>query len=409
MSELKRTPLYNVHVAAGATMVDFGGWEMPVQYPTGIIAEHLYTRSSCSLFDVSHMGRVLVEGPQRLEFLQYVLTSNVAALRCGCAQYCMIPNERGGAVDDAYLYMFEEDRYLLVVNASNKEKDLKHLLPIAEKFDVKVTDISAQYAAIAVQGPLSRCLLEKLSGGKQLTAPVKNACGTVKLEGHTVWLSTTGYTGEPVGYEVYLKSEDAVWLWNRLTEMGAKPAGLGARDTLRLESSMPLYGHELGTDHSGKEIPIFAVPLAKFAVNFSEEKGDFIGKEALQKQLAAYSRILNKDFGDVSDLPRRIMPICLVDRGVLRGGMTVYKDGKEVGWVTSGTMIPYYDFGETFDTANVGKRSIGLAYLDSPIQREETVEVDIRGKRFKAVIPHAHMSAKNPPYVRPVIWKEPNE
>ncbi len=361
MSELKRTPLYNAHVAAGATMVDFGGWEMPVQYPTGIIAEHLYTRSSCSLFDVSHMGRVLVEGPQKLEFLQYVLTSNAAALRCGCAQYCMIPNERGGAVDDAYLYMFEEDRYLLVVNASNKEKDLNHLLPIAEKFDVQVTDISAQYAAIAVQGPLSRSLLEELSGGKQLTAPAKNACGTVDLEGHTVWLSTTGYTGEPVGYEVYLKSEDAVWLWNRLTEMGAKPAGLGARDTLRLESSMPLYGHELGTDHSGKEIPIFAVPLAKFAVNFSAEKGDFIGKEALEKQFAAYSRILNKDFGDVSDLPRRIMPICLVDRGVLRGGMTVYKDGKEVGWVTSGTMIPYYEFEETFDTANVGKRSMGLA------------------------------------------------
>lgn len=127
MSELKRTQLYDVHVAAGAEMVDFGGWEMPIQYPGGIIAEHLYTRQVCSLFDVSHMGRLLIEGPQRKEFLQHVLTSNVAALDVGLAQYCIIPNENGGAVDDAYLYMFQEDNYLLVVNAANIDKDLAHL------------------------------------------------------------------------------------------------------------------------------------------------------------------------------------------------------------------------------------------------------------------------------------------
>lgn len=127
MSELKRTQLYDVHVAAGAEMVDFGGWEMPIQYPGGIIAEHLYTRQVCSLFDVSHMGRLLVEGPERKAFLQHVLTSNVAALDVGLAQYCIIPNENGGAVDDAYLYMFQEDNYLLVVNAANTEKDLAHL------------------------------------------------------------------------------------------------------------------------------------------------------------------------------------------------------------------------------------------------------------------------------------------
>ena len=406
MTELKRTPLYNVHVAAGATMVDFGGWDMPVQYPTGIVAEHLFTRSRCSLFDVSHMGRILIEGPQRLDYLQYVLSNNAAALKLNTAQYSMIPNENGGAVDDVYLYMFEEDKYFLVVNASNKEKDLKHLLPLAKNFDVKITDISDTCAAIAVQGPLSRDLLQKLAGGKELTAPAKNACGTVDLEGRTAWVATTGYTGEPIGYEVYLKNEDAIWLWDRLVQMGAKPAGLGARDTLRLEASMPLYGHELGVDASGKEIPIFAVPLAKFAVNFSEEKGDFIGKNALLEQSAAYSRILNKDFGDVEALPRRIMPICLVDRGVIRGGMTVYKDGKEIGWITSGTMVPYYEFEDDFDAASVGKRSIGLAYIDSTVQREEFVEVDIRGKLAKAVIPRAHMSAKVPPYVRPVIWKE---
>lgn len=409
MSELKRTPLYDTHVKAGATMVDFGGWDMPVQYPTGIVAEHLYTRSSCSLFDVSHMGRLIVEGPERVKFLQYVLTSNVEALTLNTAQYCIIPNENGGAVDDAYLYMFEEERYLLVVNASNLEKDKKHLLAIAPKFDVKITDISPVYAAVAVQGPLSRELLEKLAGGKELTAPKKNACGTVMLEGHEARLSTTGYTGEPIGYEVYMKNDDAVWLWDRLTEMGAKPAGLGARDTLRLESSMPLYGHELGTDHDGGEIPIFAVPLAKFAVSFLESKGDFIGKKALQKQFDAFTRIQNGDVSDVSDLPRRILPITLVDRGVIRGGMAVYKDGKEVGHITSGTMIPYYEFGETFSTENVGKRSIGLAYIDSTVQREEYVEVDVRGKRLKAVIPRSHMNGRTPPYVLPIVWKEPNE
>lgn len=405
MSKLKRTPLYDIHVSAGGTMVDFGGWEMPVQYPTGIVAEHLYTRSNCSLFDVSHMGRILVEGPERVKYLQYVLTSNVEALTKNTAQYCIIPNENGGAVDDAYLYMFSEDKYLLVVNASNKEKDLAYLLSFADKFKVKLTDISDEYAAVAVQGPLSRKLLEELAGG-ELTAPKKNACGTVSLEGHVARLSATGYTGEPVGYEVYMKNSDAVWLWNRLTQVGAKPAGLGARDTLRLESSMPLYGHEMGTDPSGKEMPIFAVPLAKFAVNFSESKGEFIGRQALLKQFEAYTRILNKDFSDTAALPKRIMPICLVDRGVIRGGMTVYKDGKEIGWVTSGTMIPYYDFEDEFNSDRIGRRSIGLAYLDSSVEREEYVEVDIRGKRLKAVIPQTHMSAKNPPYVHPVVWKE---
>ena len=406
MSDLKRTVLYDVHVAAGATMVDFGGWDMPVQYPSGIVAEHLYTRSNCSLFDVSHMGRLVIEGPQRLEYLQYVLTSNVAALKMNGAQYCIIPNENGGAIDDAFLYRFEEDKILLVVNASNTDKDLNHLLPLAEKFDVKVTNMTDKSCSIAVQGPLAKQMLEELSGGKELTAPTRNACGIVDLEGHTVWLSTTGYTGEPIGYEVYTKNEDAAWLWNRLVEMGAKPAGLGARDTLRLEAVMPLYGHEMGADASGKEMPIYAVPLAKFAVSFAEEKGDFIGKEALAKQFEAYTRIVNKDFSDIEALPKRIMPICLVDRGVIRAGMTVYQNGEEVGWITSGTMIPYYDFEEAFSAERTGKRSIGLAYLHSPIQRKDYVEVDVRGKRLKAVIPTSHMSQKNPPYVRPIVWKE---
>lgn len=179
MSELKRTQLYDVHVAAGATMVDFGGWEMPIQYPSGIIAEHLYTRQVCSLFDVSHMGRLLIEGPQRKEFLQHVLTSNVSALDLNMAQYCIIPNENGGAVDDAYLYLFQEDNYLLVVNAANIDKDLEHLNRALSGFDCTITNISDQWASIAVQGPKSKEMLMTLTGGVSPTKePTKNSLGT---------------------------------------------------------------------------------------------------------------------------------------------------------------------------------------------------------------------------------------
>ena len=157
MSELKRTQLYEVHVQAGASMVDFGGWEMPIQYPSGIVAEHLYTRHACSLFDVSHMGRLLIDGPDRLAFLQHLLTSHVPGREWNTAQYCIIPASDGSAVDDAYLYRFEEDRYLLVVNAANTAKDLAHLEQARRNYNCTITNITSDYAAIAVQGPKSCC------------------------------------------------------------------------------------------------------------------------------------------------------------------------------------------------------------------------------------------------------------
>mgnify|MGYP000989930362 FL=1 len=414
MSELKRTQLYDVHVAAGATMVDFGGWEMPIQYPSGIIAEHLYTRQVCSLFDVSHMGRLLVEGPQRKEFLQHVLTSNVSALDLNMAQYCIIPNENGGAVDDAYLYLFQEDSYLLVVNAANIDKDLEHLNRALSGFDCTITNISDQWASIAVQGPKSKEMLMTLTGGVSPTKePTKNSLGTVSLEGRQARIAKTGYTGEPLGYEVYVRSEDAVWLWNRLVELGARPAGLGARDTLRMEASFPLYGHEMGTAPDGTEIPIFAVPLAKFAVSFSAQKGDFIGRAALERQHQAFIRHMDRDFSDLSPLPRRIAPIALLDRGVMRAGMEIYKGDKLVGWVTSGTMVPYFKTqGEGLSTVILeasGKRAIGLCYIDSDVLVDDTVEVDIRGKRLKAVIPARHMSVGAPPFARPLLYGEQEE
>ena len=414
MSELKRTQLYDVHVSAGATMVDFGGWEMPIQYPSGIIAEHLYTRQVCSLFDVSHMGRLLIEGPQRKEFLQHVLTSNVSALDLNMAQYCIIPNENGGAVDDAYLYLFQEDNYLLVVNAANIDKDLEHLNRALSGFDCTITNISDRWASIAVQGPKSKEMLMTLTGGVSPTKePTKNSLGTVSLEGRQARIAKTGYTGEPLGYEVYVRSEDAVWLWNRLVELGARPAGLGARDTLRMEASFPLYGHEMGIAPDGTEIPIFAVPLAKFAVSFSAQKGDFIGRAALERQHQAFIRHMDRDFSDMSALPRRIAPIALLDRGVMRAGMEIYKGDKLVGWVTSGTMVPYFKTqGEGLSTVILeasGKRAIGLCYIDSDVLVDDTVEVDIRGKRLKAVIPARHMSVGAPPFARPLLYGEQEE
>ncbi len=393
MSELKRTPLYDAHVAAGATMVDFGGWEMPIQYPAGIVSEHLCDRKHCGIFDVSHMGRLIVEGPQRVEFLQKVLTSNVAALIPGRAQYCMIPTETGGAVDDAYLYMYEDDKYLLIVNASNTDKDLAHFAKYLPDYECTITNITDTYSSIAVQGPDAEAILKTLSGGAEITGPKKNDLGEVIMEGRAVRASRTGYTGDPTGWELFIDAGQAAWLWNRLIELGARPTGLGARDTLRLEAGLPLYGHELGTDASGTEIPIFAVSLAKFAVSFQEEKGDFIAKELLAEQKAAGTA-------------KKIVPIALLDRGVMRGGMDIYQNDKHIGWVTSGTMVPYYHFdenGSILDTTS--KRSIGFAYLDSSVTKEDIFHIDVRGKRLKARIVEKHMDQTQPPYGRAVIEK----
>lgn len=409
MSDLKRTQLYDLHVLSGASMVDFGGWEMPIQYPDGIVGEHLYTRHACSLFDVSHMGRLLIEGAERVPFLQHVLTSNVMALEVNQAQYCIIPDENGCAVDDAYLYRFEENRFLLVVNAANTEKDLAHLTGIVSGYDCTVTDITKDDALIAVQGPKSRELLSALAGGEAVTELKKNALNTLQMEGRTVRVSRTGYTGEPLGYEVFVASEDARWLWNRLMELGARPAGLGARDTLRMEAGLPLYGHEMGVDPDGVPMPIFAVPLARFAVSFSEQKGGYIGREPLERQHTALQKIMSRDFGDLSVLPRRIQPITLLERGVIRGGMPVYRRGERIGWVTSGTMVPYYRHeGEGLATKildDTAKRAIGLAYLASDVLKDDVVEVDIRGKRLKAVIPPYHMRVDAPPFACAILYQ----
>ncbi len=391
MSELKRTPLYDAHVAAGATMVDFGGWEMPIQYPAGIVAEHLYDRKVCGIFDVSHMGRLIIEGPDRLAFVQKVLTNNAATLVPGRCQYTMIPTEDGTAVDDAYLYMFEEDKFMLVVNASNTDKDLEHFAKYLPEFDCTITNVTATYSSIAVQGPEAEKMLMVLSGGAPITGPKKNDTNELTMEGRTVRASRTGYTGDPIGFELFIDAAEVNWLWKRLIELGAAPTALGARDTLRLEAGLPLYGHELGEAADGKEIPIFAVPLARFAVSFAEEKGDFVGKEKLLAQ---------KENG----VEKKCMPIGLIDRGIVRGGMEVYLGDKHIGWVTSGTMVPYYNFDENGNILETtGKRAIGFAYIDSSVTKEDVISIDVRGKRLKAKVVAKHMAQNLPPYGRAVI------
>lgn len=411
MSELKRTQLYDAHVKAGATMVDFGGWEMPIQYPEGIVAEHLYTRSACGLFDVSHMGRLIIEGPERVAFLQHVLSSNVESLGLNQAQYCIIPAEDGSAVDDAYLYRFEEDRFLLVVNASNTDKDLAWFEPIVKNFDCTIRNITNETVSIAVQGPKSEEILKKLAGVDEVTKPARNNLSTLMMEGRKVLVSRTGYTAEPIGYELFLKNEDAYWMWNRLIELGGKPAGLGARDTLRMEGMLPLYGDEMGVDEEGKPMPIFALALARFAVSFDEAKGNFIGREALLKQSEAAASFRAKNYTPeaMETLRKRVRPIALLDRGVMRHGMGVYRNGEQIGWVTSGTMIPYFKTegeGENVKLLDeTGKRAIGICYIASDVPVNGEVEVDVRGKRLKAVIPSKHITNNVPPYVVPVIYK----
>ena len=411
MSKTKRTVFHDRHVALGAKMVKFGGWEMPLQYPAGIINEHLTTRREAGLFDVSHMGRFIIRGAGALKFLQYVLSNNAEALdiRETGAQYTLIPNETGGAVDDAYLYCFVEGEYLLVVNAANREKDWEHLQMFLKDFsDVEVIDRTEEIVMLALQGPLSRKIMEEIITSGLLPEPIRNAVNTVKIENAEVKIARTGYTGEPLCFELFTGRDNGLMLWDLLLAKGATPTGLGARDTLRLEAGLPLYGHELGQDNDGKEIPILACPFTKFAVSFSDHKGDFIGRRALTRQFKALSKIISRDYSLISDLPRRIKPVAVAGRGIAREGAKVFKDGTHVGYVTSGTMIPFWvPEGDGLFSAQTDQhqlRSICLTYIDSSIIEDGKVTIEIRGKTVNAVVVPFHLRSDAPPYARPIVF-----
>jgi aminomethyltransferase len=392
-------------------MVEFGGWDMPLLYPSGVVEEHLNTRSGVDIFDVSHMGRFIIRGANALRFIQHVLTNNAEALDLAPAgaQYTLIASETGAAVDDAFLYRFVEGEYLLVVNASNRIKDLEHLRRYAESFDgVELIDRTYDIAMFALQGPKSRELLEAVVEAGALPEPYRNGVGVARIAGAGVMVSRTGYTGEPIGFELFVDRANALMLWDLLLEKGARPAGLAARDTLRLESALPLYGHEYGYDPDGKEIPCFAAPIGKLAVSFSPLKGDFIGRAALEKQFAAYSRIIARDYSTIADLPRMFKCVAVTGRGIARAGARVFKGDKHVGYISSGTMAPSWVFDDngllSRQTGEHKLRAICLAYIDSDIIEDDRLIIDIRGKIVEAVVVEYHLRSDAPPYAHPIIY-----
>ena len=408
---LQRTPLNAWHRAHGGRMVDFGGWEMPVQYAPGILKEHLATRRQAGLFDVSHMGRFRIAGFEALGFLQYVLSNNAAALRPGFSQYTMIPNEAGGLLDDAYLYRFAAAEYTLVVNAANRQKDWAHLQEHAGRFsEIELEDRTDSIAMIAFQGPLSRRILAESLERGCLPDPAHNRLSEAAIRGTPLRLARTGYTGEPVGFELFVPAEKAEEIWSLLFEIGAPagilPIGLGARDTLRLEAGMPLYGHEFGTDPDGREIPAFAFPLTKIAVSFAEAKGEFVGRAALLEQFRQTQKIQAGTYEPTECLRRRILPLAVLDRGVVRQGNEVFVADRKVGVVTSGTTVPYWEFegeGATMRiTDRTARRAIALAYVDAELQPEQRVEAEVRKKRLAAQIVRWHGRSEAPPYFRAI-------
>ncbi|WP_429885774.1 glycine cleavage system aminomethyltransferase GcvT [Geoalkalibacter halelectricus] len=355
---LKRTALYSVHRELGARMVEFGGWEMPVQY-RGVIEEHLAVRHAAGLFDVSHMGEIEVQGRDALAFLQELTINDVARLANGQAQYTAMCYPDGGVVDDLLLYRFDAEHYLLCVNAANTEKDfawIEQVLEDSQLSAVTCRNVSADFAQLALQGPGAALILSRLTD-----TDLSRIAGYHFYEGLVAQVPTlisrTGYTGED-GFELYSHPESAETLWNHLLaagrEDGLVPVGLGARDTLRLEMKYPLYGHELSPEISPLEAGLGWITRL--------EKSSFIGRQALLRQ---------KEQG----IARCLVGLRLTDAGVPRAGYPVYHGGEPIGTVTSGTLSPSL------------RQGIAIALVRSDVRRPGTLlEIGIRRRRVAAEI-----------------------
>jgi aminomethyltransferase len=347
---LRRTPLHDAHVALGARLVPFAGWDMPVQYPGGISLEHRAVRERCGLFDVSHMGEFIVRGPDATAFVNAVTSNDVAALADGQIQYSTLLTERGTIVDDLLVYRFPEWLFL-VVNAGNREADLAHLRAQLTGFDCTVEDVSDRWALLAVQGPNAPAVVQRLTDTD--LAPIRYyrfVEGTVA--GVPALISRTGYTGE-LGFELYVPWDQARVVWDALLAGGdVTPCGLGARDTLRLEAGMALYGHELDRDTTPLEAGLaWLVKLGK---------PSFTGKSVLRQQ--------HED-----GIDRRLVGFTFDERAIPRAGMPVWYGDVHVGVVRSGTMSP------TLGTP------IGTCYLPAAgAVPGSTFEVDVRGRRVRA-------------------------
>ncbi|MDJ0949026.1 MAG: glycine cleavage system aminomethyltransferase GcvT [Alphaproteobacteria bacterium] len=409
---LRETVLHEWHAKHGGKMVDFAGWDMPVQYETGTIQEHLATRRHAGLFDVSHMGRYEITGPGAEDFLLGVLTNDARALATGQAQYTFIPNEAGGAVDDAYLYKLGETRFLLVVNAGNREKDWRWLNEHKDAGEMALTDVSEDLGMMALQGPHATAILEQVVAKAELPENKRNRLSVTKFEGGDLIVARSGYTGESVCFELFPETGKTVALWERLVALGAEPVGLGARDSLRLEAGLPLYGHELGRDPEDREIPIFANALALFAVRHTDTH-DYVGRAALEAQREEFIHIRRGELDVPTEarlLKRLVLPIAgFAGRKPLRAGFKVLHEGEDVGYVTSGTSVPYTRFYGEGHTATPSEdhdlRPIGLALVDSGLRyrTDRPVVLDIlddRGKSFEVELVEKNLWP-TAPYARP--------
>jgi aminomethyltransferase len=352
-SSLKKTPLFDVHVAAGARMVDFGGWNMPVQY-SSILEEHHAVRNAVGLFDVSHMGEIEIQGPEAVRLVDYLTVNHAAKLQAGQAQYSALLYEHGGFVDDILVHKVSDSHYFLCVNAANQEKDFEHIRA-HNRFQAEVEFSSDRYAQLAIQGPKALATLQKLTQADLARIKyywfVDDAVADVPAR-----IARTGYTGED-GFEIYLSPKAAKKIWQAILdagrEFGIKPCGLGARNTLRLEAKMALYGHEITAS-----INPFEADLAWIV---KMDKGDFVGRKALEKTSG-------------ENVTRKLIGFEMTGRGIGRDGYEVWIDRKPAGWVTSGGPSP---------TLN---KNIGLCYLPvASAAPGNRIEIMIRNSPVEAI------------------------
>jgi aminomethyltransferase len=367
---VRRTPLFDGHTASGAKLVDYAGWEMPIQY-SGVLDEYQAVRTKAGLFDVSHMGRITIGGDASRSFLQHLTTTNVAKLGLLESHYSMLCNQHGGIKDDIFVYRLKPQEFLICVNASNREKILAWLREkVSGLTGIEIRDRSTDIAQLALQGPSSRTILESLSG-HSLALLKHRYCLEAKLLGVQSLVTRTGYTGE-LGYELYVPAESALWIWQELLTRGKtaglKPAGLGARDLLRLEMAYLLYGNDITEDTTPFEAS------ADWVVEF--QKGEFIGRDALKQQ---------QEEGP----SRRLVSFELLEKAVPRRGFKVLSETrsggrKNIGEVTSGNLSP------------ILQKGVGLCYLPPSFTTSgSSIAIDIRGRIVPAVV------------VKPPFYKKP--
>lgn len=346
---MKRTPLYEAHVALKAKVVPFGGWEMPLSY-SGIIAEHKAVRTACGIFDIGHMGAVSVFGSEALPYLQRLLTNDLSKLPAGSSHYSLLLNTSGGVIDDVFVYRPTEDRYMIVLNASNTEKDMDWMTKNNDE-GASIEDLKDNMTLLALQGPRAQEMLQGVCE-LDLKSLGHHRIADSKVLNIAARVSRTGYTGED-GFELFFERSKAGEIWKGLIKLGATPCGLGARDTLRLEAGMPLYGHEYNEGITPLETPfMFAVKM---------DKGEFIGSHAL---------LMQKEHG----ISKKLVGLKL-DGGIPRQGFRILKNGELVGYVTSGTLSPTLNY------------PIGMGFVR--VERSEVggrLDVEVRGKLVPATV-----------------------